>query len=594
MKDLVIAVIFAATLPWMHTTAEAAWLIDAERFHVSVHGQLSCQDCHEDINEKKFHPDPAEVNKALNDFFQPGQCTVCHEDVVDEIAADSHGGPAATPWQRFDDCIECHDPHYQVSSGDSDSKPDLNQLAAAKCSRCHKFQAELPDFSDEDRACLQCHLAVSGDDPPSAEKIATLCFHCHGSSSRGPGWQTSSYPLIDEARYASTPHADVSCMVCHPRAVQFGHSNQPVGDCRQCHRPHDEKTAHDAHAGVTCGACHLQSVTPERDPDSKYIGWRNPRYANRISPIHQMQKPEKEASCRACHAKGNSIGAAAMVLPAKSIICMPCHTATFSMGDTVTVLSLILFLAGCFAVGSVWFSGGDPSAGSGRKVTKSIGAVFGSLFSGQFFVIIKSLILDGLLQRRLFRVSRERWLLHAFIFYPFIFRFIWGFSALLASLWRPEWPATWVMLNKNHPLTAFLFDLSAMMVIIGVVGMIVRRSLKRSDEKLSGLPTADWAAYALLGSIIIVGFMLEGMRMAMTGSPQGAPYAFVGDAISRMLAGFELTGIYGYVWYLHAILTGAFLVYLPFSRMFHMIMAPVSLAMNAADKALKNQEAGKL
>ena len=60
-----------------------------------------------------------------------------------------------------------------------------------------------------------------------------------------------------------------------------------------------------------------------------------------------------------------------MVLPAKSIICMPCHTATFSIGDTVTVLSLILFLFGFFAVGSVWFSGGDPSVGTGRKLTKS-------------------------------------------------------------------------------------------------------------------------------------------------------------------------------------------------------------------------------
>ena len=68
----------------------------------------------------------------------------------------------------------------------------------------------------------------------------------------------------------------------------------------------------------------------------------------------------------------------------------------------------------------------------------------------------------------------------------------------------------------------------------------------------------------------------------MTGSPGGAPYAFVGDAISRMLIGFELTNIYGYVWYLHAILTGAFMIYLPFSRMFHIIMAPVGLAMNAA------------
>ena len=97
-----------------------------------------------------------------------------------------------------------------------------------------------------------------------------------------------------------------------------------------------------------------------------------------------------------------------------------------------------------------------------------------------------------------------------------------------------------------------------------------------------GLPPADWPAYGLLGGIMIVGFILEGMRMAMTGSPGGAPYAFLGDAISRLLAGAELTGLYGYVWYLHAILTGAFVVYLPFSRMFHMIMAPVVLAINAA------------
>jgi nitrate reductase gamma subunit len=584
MKDLVIAGIVAATLLWIHTTAEAAWLIDAERFHIAVHGQLSCRDCHEDINEKKFHPDPADVNKALKDFFQPGQCTACHEDVAIEIAGGSHGGQEATPWQRFDNCIECHDPHYQVSAGDNATIPDLNQPAEIKCSRCHKFQPKLPDFSEEDQSCLQCHLVVAGDDPPSAEKTAAFCFHCHGSNRRYPGCPTDSHPLIDEAQYASTPHADVSCMVCHPGAAKFGHSNQPVGDCKQCHPPHDEKTAHDAHAGVTCEACHLQSVTPVRDSDSKYIGWRKPRYANRISPIHQMQQPAIEASCRTCHIKGNSIGAAAMVLPAKSIICMPCHTATFSIGDTVTVLSLILFLFGFFAVGSVWLSGGDPSAGTGRKLAKSLGAGFRSVFSNRLFVMIKSLILDGLLQRRLFRVSRERWLLHALIFYPFLFRFVWGMSALLSSLWRPEWPGAWVMLNKNHPLTAFVFDLSAMMVMIGIGGMMMRRVQKRSDEKLSGLPPADWAAYALLGSIIFVGFILEGMRMAMTGSPDGAPYAFVGDAVSRMLVGLELTGIYGYVWYLHAVLTGAFLVYLPFSRMLHMVIGPVSLAMNVAAK----------
>jgi nitrate reductase gamma subunit len=170
------------------------------------------------------------------------------------------------------------------------------------------------------------------------------------------------------------------------------------------------------------------------------------------------------------------------------------------------------------------------------------------------------------------------------IFYPFVFRFLWGLIGLIASLRWPQWPGTWAMVDKNHPLTAFLFDLSGLMVILGVSAMLIRRQQSRTADLPAGLPPADWPAYALLGGIMIVGFILEGMRMAMTGSPSGAPYAFMGDAISRMLADTNLTGLYGYVWYLHAILTGTFVVYLPFSRMFHMIMAPVVMAMNAASE----------
>ena len=143
----------------------------------------------------------------------------------------------------------------------------------------------------------------------------------------------------------------------------------------------------------------------------------------------------------------------------------------------------------------------------------------------------------------------------------------------------------WSILDKNHPWTAFLFDLSGILILVGVAGMIVRRFQAKSSVSLPGLPAADWPAYALLGSIIIIGYLLEGMRMAMTGSPAGASWAFVGDGVSRMLIGLELTGFYGYGWYLHALLTGAFVVYLPFSRMFHMIMAPVVLAMNAASSS---------
>jgi nitrate reductase gamma subunit len=271
-----------------------------------------------------------------------------------------------------------------------------------------------------------------------------------------------------------------------------------------------------------------------------------------------------------------------MVLPPKSVLCMPCHAATFSVGDGITLGSLGLLVLGIVGVGSVWFSGGRGNPTTGSNSSHTMGRLTRTLSGKRLLLIIKSLLLDGLLQKRLFRVSHERWLLHALIFYPFVFRFIWGMIGLIASLWWPQWPGAWAMLDKNNPLTAFLFDLSGILVLVGVAGMIIRRYQLKSSGSPPGLPASDWPAYALLGSIMIVGYGLEGMRMAMTGSPAGASWAFVGDAVGRMLTGLELTNIYGYVWYLHAILTGAFVVYLPFSRMFHMIMAPVVLAMNAA------------
>jgi nitrate reductase gamma subunit len=276
-----------------------------------------------------------------------------------------------------------------------------------------------------------------------------------------------------------------------------------------------------------------------------------------------------------------------MVLPAKSIICMPCHAATFSAGDSTTILGLAVFLLGMIGLATVWFSGtlsGNGDANFSKKIFQTIKAIMRAASSKRIWVILKVLILDALIQRRLFHVSRPRWVMHALVFYAFLFRFIWGLVALAASIWIPEWSGAWLMLDNNHPLTAFLFDLSGLAVIIGVTAMIIRRKLSAAEMPLKGLPKADWPAYGLLGGIMIAGFILEGMRMAMTGSLGGASYAFIGAAISRLFSGFNLTGVYGYAWYLHAILTGAFVAYLPFSRMLHMIMAPVALAINAASQ----------
>jgi nitrate reductase gamma subunit len=294
-----------------------------------------------------------------------------------------------------------------------------------------------------------------------------------------------------------------------------------------------------------------------------------------------------ETSCERCHLKGNQIGAVSMILPAKSILCMPCHSATFSVGDTTTILSLIVFLVGIVMVISYVLSGsmpGEADTGPLNKLFKLLWNAVRTVFSQKIFSIIKTMILDVLLQRRLYRQSGRRWLIHSLIFYAFVFRFSWGIVALIGSLWKPEWSSVWVMLDKNHPITAFLFDLTGIMAISGVILAFIRGWRTRS-EQITGLPRQDRTALGLIAGIVAIGFLLEGMRIAMTGSPAGSAYAFIGYWISTLFSDpLALTGVYGYIWYLHAILAGAFVAYIPFSRLLHIILAPLVLVFNGIPK----------
>ncbi len=582
MEKLFAALTASVLLAFSVPTVGASWLIDKEKFHTSAHGSLSCQDCHADIFARNLHPDPVDVNKALTDFFDPSKCFSCHDDVFDEIEEGGHAGQTVTHWRKFNTCIECHNPHYQLSSSHDLAATDLDAPAEKKCGLCHDYQAELPAIFENDKTCLKCHLTVDVKDPEKTQKVAEFCLHCHRIATSKRESAYASHPLIDVEQYASTPHKDVACIVCHPNSTIFGHGKQIVGDCLQCHVHHDEKVAHEAHIGVACGACHLEGTTPTKNQETGMVMWHRLAAKDRISRIHHMKIPAKDDSCRGCHNSDNTIGAAAMVLPAKSIMCMPCHAATLSVGDPVTAVSSILFLFGLTAVGSVWFSAGRQKTAVSRKFFGIFLSALKTLFSARLVKIIKILILDGLLQRRLYAVSKERWLVHALVFYPMIFRFLFGLATLGASIWLPGRPATEMLLDKNNPWTAFLYDFSGMIVIMGIAFMVGRRLTNGNQGVVKGLPPTDWPAYALFGGIVLVGFALEGMRIAMSASSGGAGFAFIGDAISRLFYNKNLTSAYGYIWYLHAGLTGAFLVYLPFSRLFHIIMAPVSLAISAA------------
>jgi len=549
MKSITAMVLVLVSIALSGFEAKASWLVDARRFHISAHGQTSCQDCHEDIAEQDLHPNPADVNRELADFFSTDRCLSCHDDIMDALDQGLHGSKRVKDPKGYAYCLQCHNPHYQ---------PRLGKGRVEQCGACH---------------------------PRGREKIAGFCFHCHGKrGSRAQEMTGKVVSLINQRHYQSTPHTDIACTVCHPQSAQFNHGGQRLGDCHQCHLPHDEKVAHDAHIMVACQSCHLEGIQPVRDPKSRLVLWERKRKSGETSEIHRTVRWEGDAACQRCHFKGNEVGAVSMILPAKSILCMPCHAATFSAGDTTTIIAVIIFLVGIVMIFSVLLSGslsGERDLGPFDKVFKLLWNAVRALFSRKILLIIKAMILDVLFQRRLYRQSGVRWLIHSLIFFPFVFRFFWGLVALIASIWKPGWSWVWAMLDKNQPTTAFLFDVTGIVVILGVVLAFIRGRLRRPSQ-LPGLPGQDRVALGLIAGIIMVGFILEGMRISMTGSPDGAGYAFLGYGLSMLFSDPRgLTEVYGYLWYIHAILTGAFVAYLPFSRLLHIILAPVVLAVNA-------------
>ena len=545
-------------ITWGAPEASGSWLVDADRFHVSVHGQTACSDCHPDV-DMEVHPDAAALNLNTSDFFDPETCADCHDSVEDYVQAGEHGGRKITSADDISNCLSCHDPHYQISSSPPEGF-DPGRPVSEQCGACHDQQSSLPKIDSSEQACLECHLITPGVGDQAL--LARMCGECHNpENARQTGVKLAWSDL------EASPHSQLGCLECHVKGASFPHNKQGQVECLSCHARHGEQTARDAHLIVSCQACHIPGGKLEKLSSGLVV--RRPELkADSPSKAHSLTNAADENSCRRCHHPGNGLGAADRVLPAKGLICLACHSATLSVTDAVSIPVLLIFIIGLVWIGSIWMSGGREEAaesGHGLKVSK----------------IFDVLVFDVLMQRRLWRRSRSRWLVHGLIFFPMFFRFIYGVLVLIMSRTRPDMALTWELLDKNAPFAAFFLDLTGIMILTGTI-LILLRKFGIGGDRTEGAPKPDWAGVSLLAAAVAAGFLLEGFRIALTGFPAGSEYSFAGAMLGSWFTGLSnLDAVFSWCWYIHAILWGGFVAYIPFSRMLHIIMAPFVLLMRA-------------
>ena len=372
---------------------------------------------------------------------------------------------------------------------------------------------------------------------------------------------------------AVSVHKETACLACHLRAFEEDHEELPAVDCIRCHAPHDEKIIGDAHARVDCKACHQKDGVAVFDPKSGRVILGGSALSEQNPRPHQLVVEKGDSVCRSCHFEGNALGASSMVLPPKSVLCMPCHVATFSVCDTTTVAALLVFAAGMIGLCTVWFSGrkGERADQGGRKLR------------GGLRPLATAIIEDVFLIKRLYALSPARWFAHALIYYPILMRAFFGMAALILSLTFPETDLAQAMLDKNNPVRGLFFDLTGLMIATGILAALFRPEDDRGQ--VADLPVPGRAMTALLGIVVLAGFMLEGLRISMAAWPDGSQYALAGYVIGFLLRDIDaISDIYGYAWYAHAIFTGAFIALIPFTRMVHIIVAPVLMVAEARSR----------
>lgn len=200
---------------------------------------------------------------------------------------------------------------------------------------------------------------------------------------------------------------------------------------------------------------------------------------------------------------------------------------------------------------------------------------------------VRLLLRHAVAQRR---TARERYagLFHVFISYGFVVLTV---ATTVVALDADF--GTAIMRGRFYLyFQSFFVDLFGALVMLGVLMAAARRYVQRPRK----LVHTDEAALILAAVFILClqGFLVEGWRIAATKDPWGA-WSPLGNLVARaslqLLSVEAIRSAHAFTWWFHLTLSFAFLAWLPYTKMAHVVTAPLNIyAANLAPMgaALKN------
>jgi len=168
----------------------------------------------------------------------------------------------------------------------------------------------------------------------------------------------------------------------------------------------------------------------------------------------------------------------------------------------------------------------------------------------------------------------------------------WGMLALLMGtvLATVDWDIAYLIFGVQF-LTGWAYvsyelvlDLLGLLLIFGLGMALYRRYVSRPAklalpaETGKGMAWDDAYALASLVLVAVTGFLVEGLRIAVT-RPDWAPWSPVGSAVATLFTSLgdpASRGLHLALWIAHGLVAMVFIASMPFTKLFHLVAVPVN------------------
>jgi len=182
-------------------------------------------------------------------------------------------------------------------------------------------------------------------------------------------------------------------------------------------------------------------------------------------------------------------------------------------------------------------------------------------------------------------------IMHLTIFWGMVALFI---GTVLATI---DWDVTHLFFGIQfladgvYILYELILDILGLLLLVGL-GMAAYRRYIIRPNRLQNLPGRGFAwddAYAIVMLVLIAisGYLIEGLRIAVV-EPDWAPWSPVGNALSSLFISLgdpNNRALHLTIWVIHALIAFTFIASIPYTKLFHIVAAPVNIFFSSLQPA---------